>query len=68
MDELFAKHKYIIENTCAQTFTDGEGFVYIHPMQSKSQSGEDLNIVIKDIGVPNTLISYYIEENFGPNK
>ena len=54
---LFAKHKYIIGNTCAQIFTYGEGFVYIHPMQYKSQSGEVFNVVIRDIGVLNALIS-----------
>ena len=36
---------------------DKKGFVYVHPIQSKSQSEEDLNVVTRDIGVPNTLIS-----------
>ena len=34
-----------------------EGFVFAYPMQSKSQGGEALNVVTRDIGVPNTLIS-----------
>ena len=55
-DKLFAKKKSIIGNTCAQIFTDVEGFVYVYPMRSKSQSGEDFNVATRDIGVPNTLI------------
>ena len=55
-DTLFAKKKSIIGNTCAQIFTDVEGFVYVYPMRSKSQSGEDFNVATRDIGVPNTLI------------
>ena len=56
-EKLFEKQKAIIGNTCAQIFTDGEGFVYVHPIQYKSQAGEYLNVVTRDIGVPNTLIS-----------
>ena len=36
---------------------DGEGLINVHSMKSKSQAGEDLNIVTRDIGFPNTLIS-----------
>ena len=35
---------------------NGEGFIYVHPMRSKSQAVESLNVVTRDIGVPNTLI------------
>ena len=55
-DKLFVKNNSIIGNTCAQIFAYGEGFVYVQPMKSKSQSGEDLNVVTRDIGVPNNLI------------
>ena len=58
MGTLFADQKYIIGNTCAQIFTDGEVFLYVHPMQYKSQSGETLNVLTRDIGIPNTLISH----------
>ena len=57
-DTLFVKQKYIIGDTYAKIFTDREGFVYFHPMQSKSQAGEALNVVTRDIAVPNTLILY----------
>ena len=43
-DKLFEKQKSIIGNTCAQIFTDGEGFVYVRPM---SQYGEALNAVTR---------------------
>ena len=54
---FFANQKYIILNTCAQIFTEREGFVYLHSMKSKSQAVEAINLVARDIGVPNTLIS-----------
>ena len=57
MDILFSKHKFIIGSTCAQIFTDTEGFIYVYPMQYNSQSGEALNVVTRDIGVPNNLVS-----------
>ena len=53
-------------NTCAQIFMDGEGFVYVHPMKSKSQAGEYLNVVTRYNGVPNTLISDNAREQIGP--
>ena len=55
-DALFSKQKSIMGNTCAQIFTDREGFAYVQPMQSKSQAGEALNVVTRDSGVLNTLI------------
>ena len=53
---LFTKQKSIIGNTCAQILMNGEGFVYVHPMQYKSHAGETLNAVTRDIGDPRTLI------------
>ena len=49
-DTLFAKEKSLLGNTCAQIFTDGEGFTYVHPMKSKSQAGEALNKATMDVG------------------
>ena len=40
---------------CAQLFTDSE-FVFIHPMTSKAEAGPALNILARDVGVPNTMI------------
>ena len=67
MNTLFAKNKYIIGNTCANIFMDGEGFINVHPMLSKSQVGEALNVVTRDIGGPNTLISDNAGEHTGPH-
>ena len=63
---LFSNQKYIVGNTCAQIFIDGEGLVYDHPMQYNSQAGEDLNVVTMDIGSPNNLILYNEGEHVGP--
>ena len=57
-DKLFAKKKSIIGNTCAQIFMDGEGLVYVNHIQSKSQYDESFNVVVRDNGFPNTLVSY----------
>ena len=38
-DTLFSTQKSILGNTCAQMFTDGKGFTYVHPMKSKAQAG-----------------------------
>ena len=63
---LFKKQKYIIGNTCAQISTYREVFVYVRPMQYKSQSVKAFNVVPRDIGVPNTLISYNTWEQAVP--
>ena len=65
-DTLFAKNKSLVGNTCAQMFTDGDGFTYVHPMKSKAQAGEALHKVTKDVGVPNTIISDGAAEQTGP--
>ena len=66
-DTLFAKEKSIVGNQCAQLFTDGEGFTYVHPMESKGQAGEALHKVTSDVGIPNTLISDGAGEQTGAN-
>ena len=38
-DTLFAKQESIIGKKCDKIFIDGEGFIHVNPMQSKSQSG-----------------------------
>ena len=66
-DTLFSKQKSIIGNTCAQMFTDGKGFTYVHPMRSKAQAGEALHKVTIDVGVPNTMINDGAGEQTGDN-
>ena len=66
-DTLFSKQKSIISNTCAQMFTNGKGFSYVHPMKSKAQAGEATHKVIIDVGVPSTMISDSAGEQTGNN-
>lgn len=66
-DTLFSKVKSITGNTCAQLFTDGEGFVFVYPMRSKSLAGEALNIATRDVGIPNVIIRDGASEQVGPN-
>ena len=66
-DTLFSTQKSILGNTCAQMFTDGKGFTYVHPMKSKAQAGEALHKITIDVGVPNTLISDGAGEQTGDN-
>ena len=66
MDGLLAKQKSIIGNTRDKIFTDGEGFVYVHHIQSKLQSGEGLNVLTSKIGFPKTLISDNAGDRMGP--
>ena len=64
-DTLFAKCKSVVGNTCAQMFTDGNSFAYVHPMKTKASAGEALQKITKDVGVPNTLISDGAREQTG---
>ena len=65
-DTLFENHESIIGNTCAQIFTGGKFFVYVHFIRSKSQAVKALNVVTRYVGVPNTLISYNAGKLTGP--
>jgi len=42
-------------NTCAQVFTNGNGPVFVYPMKSKSEAGNQLLNLIQQVGVPNEL-------------
>ena len=66
-DTLFAKQKYIIEYTCTIIFTDGKGYVYLHPMQYNSEYEEALDVATRDKGSPKTLISENAGEQIGPH-
>ena len=66
-DTLFAKCKYIIGNNVTQVHTDGHGFVHVDPRTSKSLTGITLDNLIKNIGIPNTIIYDGSSEQFGFN-
>ena len=61
------KTKSLKGNSCAQIFTDGEGFVWIEPMKSKSEAGESLEKVIQDVSIPNALTFDGSKEKVGEN-
>ena len=56
-DTLFAKDKSLTGNTCAQLYTGGNEFAHVYPIGSKSEAGDTLQQISKDIGIPNTIIS-----------
>ena len=66
-DTAFAKEASILGNTCAQIFTDGDGFVMAIPMKSKAEAGEKLHVFCKDVGIPNELHMDNAPEMIGPN-
>ena len=61
------KTKSLKGNTCAQIFTDGEVFVWIEPMKSKSEAGESLKKLIQDVGITNALTFDRAKEQVGEN-
>lgn len=66
-DTLFAKEKSISGNKCAQIFTDGSGFVFVYPMKLKSEAGDAMNVMTRDIGVPREVFSDNAFEEIGSN-
>jgi len=55
-DTMFSKVGTSLRgNTCAQVFTDGNGAVFVYPMKSKSEAGNQLLKLIQQIGVPSEL-------------
>ena len=52
IDTLFEKQKYIIGNTWGQIFMDREGFVFVHPIRSKLQSGQVFECSDKGYWIP----------------
>ena len=56
-DTMFSKIKSTRRNTCAQIFADDAGFERVFPLQSKSQAGDALLELIRDIGIPAALHS-----------
>ena len=58
--------KSIEGNICAQLFTDGE-LAFIIPMISKAEIGQALNILARDVGIPNMMIRDGSLEQKGDN-
>jgi len=55
-DTMFSKVGTSLRgNTCAQVITDGNGAVFVYPMKSKSEAGNQLLNLIQQVGVTNEL-------------
>ena len=60
MDTFFATQKAgksTRNNTCCQLFVTDKGFVYVVPMQSKSEVLQAVKQFAKEIGAPDAIIS-----------
>ena len=56
-DTMFAHHKSLRGNKCAQVFTNGVGYDLFYPLKKESLAVEALNEVIRAVGVPKELVS-----------
>ena len=50
------RNKYTHGNTCMRIFVSDKGFVFVIPMKSKGEFPSALQLFVKEIGVPTTLI------------
>ncbi len=68
-DTFFSKTKSVRQNTCAQLYTTGENFYYVHPMRDhkKANLANSLQHFVEDVGVPHTMFSDGANEMIGPN-
>jgi hypothetical protein len=56
-DTLFSHVRSVRGHTCAQIFTDGHGFVRVHPMKNKSEAHHALMRFIHEVRVPKNLLT-----------
>ena len=68
-DTFFLKTKSVRQNTCAQLYTTGENYFYVHPMRDhkKSSLADSLQHFVEDVGVPATMFCDGANEMLGPN-
>ena len=65
-DTMFASHKSINGNTCAQIFANESFFATAYPMRSKAMAGQALGEFINDFGIPSELIMDGASEQVQP--
>ena len=63
---MFSKVKSLKGNACAQVFVT-ENFVRVHPMATKADAGRALQVLAKDVGVPNHIVVDGAKEQTGAN-
>ena len=56
-DTMFSSTKLAAGKTCAHLFVTWEGFPCGETMKSKSEAGEALEKVYRDIGIPRLLVT-----------
>lgn len=57
-DTSFAKVKSIRQNTCAQDWTDGQGYTLFYPLRSKSEAHTMVSRMVHDINaIPQIIVS-----------
>jgi len=56
-DTLFSHVRSVRGYTCAQIFTDGHGFVRVHPIKKKSEAHHALMRFIHEVRVPKNLLT-----------
>ena len=64
---FFAKLPSLLNNTCGEFFTDGQGFTYVHLMESKSEAGIILDKLCQNVGIPNVMVTHGSGEQTGKN-
>ncbi|MGH7954900.1 MAG: hypothetical protein ACREOZ_02950 [Gloeomargaritales cyanobacterium] len=64
-DTMFSDVKSLRANTCAQVFVTADEFNRVYPMKLKSDAGDKLNEFIKDIGIPQLLLTDNAGEETG---
>jgi len=56
-DTMFSPYDSLNQNTCAQVYADGKGWVRAIPMKSKGEAPDSLSLLHRRVGVPETMIS-----------
>ena len=64
-DTMFATTKSLKGNKCAQIFSTKD-FIRVHPMESKSECAQALQVFAEDIGIPADLVTDGAAELTGP--
>jgi hypothetical protein len=57
-DTMFSKVKSLQQNSCAQVYTDGQGYSLLYPLKSKSLAWTTIKSLISDMNaIPDAIIT-----------
>ena len=66
LDTMFVTVPSVHRKTCAQVFTDTEGYDHFYPLKSKQQAGDALHMFVEDTRwIPQTIITDRAQEEIG---